>query len=105
MNNILVFALMLLIVKTILFNSYKTFVILFLAWMFLDGVWKIVSGQGFFGNSILEYMILNDAQIQVPVTLIMPFFSPNPFYRCSAIGLEDIVFPALLLAYLKRFDS
>ena len=52
--DLLVIGLVFLIVRTLLFNSYKVFILLFFCWMVADITWKFLYGDGLFGNSYLE---------------------------------------------------
>jgi len=101
LNNIIGFALIMLIIRVVRLNSFKVAFILLTMLFFYDIFWVFFSDR-IFSESV---MISVATRVDLPLLLELPSFKNLPINSCSMIGLGDIALPGFFINFAKRFGK
>lgn len=100
LNNIIGFAMVCLLVRTIRIPNYFVACLILGFAFFYDIFWVFFSGH-LFGESVMAYVATN---INLPMKIIFPNISQN-FARCSLLGLGDMALPGFFVSFCFYFDK
>jgi hypothetical protein len=88
-------------IKILKFTSLKIATIAFLATIILELIFIIIIY--FTTSSSYNNIFLND--FNYPLELQIPTINPVYNQKCSWLPFTSIIYPGMLLSYLRRFDS
>ena len=77
-----------------MFSGFFSHIIFLVKFFYLIDIFLI-------GDSVMSYDASN---IDLPIKLLIPLTSLNPYKGFGHIGLGDIIIPGLLIAYTHKFD-
>jgi len=97
LNDMLAFAICVLMIASIKIPDMKVACALLTAILFYDVFWVYISPMIFQKN----VMVTVASGIDLPIKIVIPYFKG---YGFSMIGLGDIVLPGLFTSFLLRFD-
>eukprot|EP00826_Nyctotherus_ovalis_P055749 TRINITY_DN7433_c0_g1_i30.p1 TRINITY_DN7433_c0_g1~~TRINITY_DN7433_c0_g1_i30.p1 ORF type:complete len:496 (+),score=96.26 TRINITY_DN7433_c0_g1_i30:130-1617(+) len=95
LNNIIAFLFVQCLVRIIRVKSLRVATLLLTALFAYDVFWVFLSSW-VFGSNV---MVTVATKADLPIKILVPYFSPRPTTQCALIGLGDLIVPGLVIAF------